>query len=190
MASVVGICNSALIKLGASTVMSLTDGSKNANLCNAQYARLRDELLRSHNWNFASTRRTLAQLSDIPAFGFDHAYQLPSDWLRTVSVHDNEAGDRAVRYKIEGRRLLCSAPRVYLRYVRQVTDPNEMDVAFRETLAWKIAADLAIPVVQSTTTREQMTDGFDASLARARAVDAIEDFPEPWPGSDWVMERH
>ena len=44
MSSKVGICNSALIKLGASTIMSLADGSKNASLCNEQYDKLRDDL--------------------------------------------------------------------------------------------------------------------------------------------------
>lgn len=190
MASVVGICNSALIKLGASTIMSLSDGSKNANLCNAQYERLRDDLLRAHGWNFATLRRTLAQLTEPPEFGFQHAYQLPSDWLRTVSVHDNSAGAGAVRYRIEGRKLLSDAPRIYLRYVRQATDPNEMDAAFREALAWKIAADLAIPIVQSSTTREQMESGFRSALVKARAVDAVEDFPEEPPESFWIVERH
>ena len=62
MASVLGICNSGLIKLGASTIMSLTEGTKNANLCNEQFAKLRDEVLRGHNWNFAIARAKLAQL--------------------------------------------------------------------------------------------------------------------------------
>lgn len=190
MASVVGICNSALIKLGATPVMSLNDGSKNANLCNAQFERLRDELLRSHVWNFASARRSLAQLAESPSFGFDYAYQLPSDWLRTVSVHDDDAGRGAVEYKIEGRRLLSNASGIHLRYIREVTDPNDMDAAFRETLAWKIAADLALPITQSTTTREQMTEGLRRALANARSVDAIEDFPEAFPESDWILERH
>lgn len=190
MASVVGICNSALIKLGASTIISLSDGSKNANLCNAQYDSLRDDLLRAHAWNFAVVRRTLAQLTEPPTFGFGHAYQLPSDWLRAVSVHDNDAGSGSVRYRIEGRRLLSDAPRVYLRYVRQVTDPNEMDADFREALAWKIAADLALPVTQSSTTREQMAVGFQSALVKARAVDAVEDFPEEAPESAWIAGRH
>ena len=48
MASVVDICNGALNQLGASTILSLTEDSKNARLCNARYTQVRDSLFRSH----------------------------------------------------------------------------------------------------------------------------------------------
>lgn len=190
MASVVGICNSALIKLGASTIMSLTEGSKNANLANEQFDKLRDELLRGHNWNFATARVKLAQLSEAPAFGFDYGYQLPADWLRSVSVHDNDAGLGAVAYKIEGRVLLSGASGIYLRYIRRISDPNDMDAAFRETMAWKLAADLALPITQSSTAMGEMREGYRIALIKARGVDAFEDFPESMPESDWVSGRN
>tara|TARA_R100001530_G_scaffold114015_1_gene80959 strand:+ start:206 stop:1021 length:816 start_codon:yes stop_codon:yes gene_type:complete len=58
--SEVAICNSALIKLGAAEISSLSDTNKRAQLCNAQYSKLRDELLRSHPWNFAIGRKVLS----------------------------------------------------------------------------------------------------------------------------------
>ena len=48
MASVVQICNSALNQLGAASITSLTDNSKNARLCNERYATVRDAVFRSH----------------------------------------------------------------------------------------------------------------------------------------------
>ncbi len=190
MASVVGISNSALVKLGATRIISLTEGTKNANLAGEQYEKVRDDLLRAHSWNFAMARAKLAQLSDAPAFGFDYAYQLPSDFLRAVSVHPGDAGAGNVPYKIEGRQLLAGATDIYLRYVRQVTDPNQMDAMFRETLAWALAVDLSIPITQTGTTREHMKDGLVAALSRAKSVDAIEDYPEAEPSSIWVSGRY
>ena len=190
MASKVGICNSALIKLGASTIMSLTDGSKNANLCNEQYARLRDDLLRSHPWNFAMKRAKLAQLATAPAFQFAYAYQLPADWLRTVSVHDNDAGAGSARYRIEGRTILADVSEIYLRYVGVVDDPNGMPISFQEAFAWRLAADLAQAVTQSTTVQEAMLQGLRPALATAKSIDAIEDFPDSQPQSDWVTLRY
>ena len=190
MASKVGICNSALIKLGASTIMSLTDGSKNANLCNEQYDRLRDDLLRAHPWNFAMKRAKLAQLSTEPAFQFAHAYQLPADWLRTVSVHDNAAAAGAVHYRIEGRSILANASGIYLRYVGVIDDPNDMPVSFQEAFAWRLASDLAQAVTQSTTVQEAMLQGLRPALATAKSIDAVEDFPEAQPQSDWVIQRY
>ncbi len=190
MASTVGICNSALIKLGATTIMSLTEGSRNANLCLEQYEKLRDDLLRAHNWNFAIMRARLARLSSAPAFGFAHAWQLPTDWLRTVAVFDSPAGAGAVRYRIEGRRILADAEALWLRYVARIEDPNEMDASFREALAWRLAVDFAVPIAQSSTALRDAEEGFRSALVRARSVDAIEDFPEAPPESDWVAMRH
>jgi hypothetical protein len=189
MASIVGICNSALIKLGASTITSLTEGSKNANLCGEQYGKTRQALLRQHPWNFAIARAKLAQLAAPPPFEFAHAYQLPSDWLRTLAVSDNEGGVGAIEYRIEGRTLLAGADDVYLRYVKDETDPNAMDASFREALAFALAADLAIAITQSSTTRDQMLQGLNAALLAARSIDAIEDFPEPDPDPAWVAAR-
>lgn len=192
MASDVGICNSALIKLGVGipiTAIDPSDGTKNANLCSEQYAKLRDDLLRAHDWNFAVKRVKLGQLSDTPAFGFDFAYQLPSDWIKTLLVSPSISDSAAVRYAIEGRTILSNSSDIYLRYISRITDPNVMDASFREALAWRIAIDLAQPVTASTTVQEAMQRGFDRKIAGADAQDAIEDWPPLRPESSWISAR-
>ncbi len=182
-----------MIKLGQTTPITSidpSDGSKAANLCAEQYDKLRDELLRSHLWNFAAARVKLAQLSDAPAFGFDYAYQLPAAWFRVVTVHDNSNGVGQVVYKIEGRTLLSNATNIYLRYVQKIADANTMDSQFREVLAFRIAMDLALPMTQSMSTRENMTKGFEAALSAAKGTDAVEDFPDAEPEDDWVAARY
>ena len=101
MASDTSIANQAMRMLKANRITSLTDGSNNANAANDVFAEVREELLRSHAWNFATKRQKLAQLSTVPVFEFDNAYALPSDWIRTVSVHDNDAGAGTVLYREE-----------------------------------------------------------------------------------------
>jgi hypothetical protein len=189
MASIVGICNSALVKLGATRIVQLTEGSKNANLCSEQFEKVRDDLLRSHVWNFAIKRAKLAMLAETPAFGFDAAFQLPSDFLRVASVHPDAAGGATTPYRIEGRQLLSNAGSIYLRYIYRVTDPNAMDVHFREALAWALALDLSIPITQSNSMRQMMDEGLRMQLAKAKSVDAIEDYPEAEPATAWVAER-
>ena len=189
MASETGICNSALVKIGAARIVSLDEGSRNANACAELYPKLRDDLLRGHAWNFAIVRVKLARLVSTPAFGFTYEYQLPVDWLRTLAVFDNDAGDGDVDYRIEGRRLRCSAEDVYLRYVRVVTDANDMPSDFREALALMLARDLAIPIAQSNTLREIMGEAFRDAVGRAKSTDAIEDHPDALPDGSWVAVR-
>ena len=82
MASEVSICNRAMALLGANTITSLSDGSTEANVCNAVYADARDAVLRSYPWSCAIKRATLAQLSSDPVWGFDKAYSLPKKILK------------------------------------------------------------------------------------------------------------
>ncbi len=78
MASVVDICNGALNQLGASTILTLTEDSKNARLLNARYTQVRDSLFRNHPWNCLQKRVELAADTATPAWGFHHNshYQL------------------------------------------------------------------------------------------------------------------
>ena len=92
MATEVSICSNALRRLGDDPITSLTDDTERARLCNAFYVPARDLVLRSHPWNFAVTRATLAQLSDTPAYEYSYQYALPNDpyCLRVLSMeyHD------------------------------------------------------------------------------------------------------
>lgn len=56
------ICNSALQKLGAEDITSLSDTTRRAVLCNRQYNKIRLKLLRSHPWNFAIKRAILSRI--------------------------------------------------------------------------------------------------------------------------------
>lgn len=189
MASKVGIANSALIKLGAARIIALTDDNKNAKLCNEQYDKMRLDLLRSHNWNFSVTRIKMAQLATAPTFEWDHAYQLPADWLRTVSVHGDDAGVSNIRYRVERGNILADHDDVWLRYVADITDVGLFDASFAECLAWRLALDLAISITQSNPTFERMGVGLKDAVRAAKATDAIEDYPEQPPESAWITAR-
>ncbi|MGE0255080.1 MAG: hypothetical protein AB7N54_13065 [Alphaproteobacteria bacterium] len=190
MADAVGIVNSALLKIGArATVTALTEGTPNANAAAALYPKVRDDLLRAHAWNFAAARVRLAELAVPPAYGFARAFALPGDWLRTVAVHDSEAGQGAVAYRMEGGAVLSDAAALWLAYVRRVTDANEMTADFRETLALALAVELALPVANSGTLRDRLEATLRRRLRQARGIDAVEDFPPAFPAGSWANVR-
>ena len=189
MADITGLCNSALSKIGAARITSLEEGSKNANLCASLYARCRDDLLRAHSWNFATARAKLARRSVAPTFGYDAAYALPADWLRSIAAYADEAGLRVLEFKIEGDSLLCDADDVYLRYVRRVEDVILMSADFRETLASLLARELAVPIAQSNSLEEKLEARFRSRLRRARTTDGLEDRADPLPLGAWAEVR-
>jgi len=193
MPGVTDVINVALRHIGQTPIVSLTDGSTSANTADDIYEELRDSLLRAHNWNFATKRVKLAQSATAPAFEFDYAYPLPSDWLRTVSVHDNDAGHGTVLYRMEQisgqNAIVTSSSALYLRYVHRVTDPNLMTADFRTTLEFALARDLAIPLAGSRTLRTDMGDEFKSAKAAARSSDAMGSFPELRPRGSWAASR-
>jgi len=169
MASIVDICNGALNQLGASTILTLTEDSKNARLCNARYTQIRDSVFRSHPWNCLQKRLQLAADSDAPAWGFTKQYTLPADCLRVLTILDYDAD-----YKIEGRKILTDNSTMKILYISRVEDPNEYDELLRETLSAAIAADIAYAVTSSNPTATNMYNLFQSKLKEARFVDSTE----------------
>lgn len=185
MVSVVGIVNSGLIKVGADPITSLADDSVEARAANSQYEKLRDEVLRAHPWNFAIARSRLARLAEAPPFGFSFQYQLPVDSLRVLTMNEGRS-----RFEIEGRRLLTDEESADIVFVRRVTDPNEFDAMFREALAYRIAADLAYPLANSTTLSSAMMQLYRDALALARSVDGQESGAQRvLEASAWIEAR-
>ena len=169
MASIVDICNGALNQLGATTILSLTEDSKNARLCNSRYTQVRDALFRSHPWNCLQKRIELAADSVAPAWGFSYQYTLPADCLRLLVILDYDSN-----YKVEGRKVLSNTSSMKILYVARVTDPNEYDELLRETLSAALGADIAYGVTSSSPVTQNMYTLFQNKLRDARFVDSTE----------------
>ncbi len=171
MASVVDICNGALNQLGASTILSLTEDSKNARLCNARYTQVRDSLFRSHPWNCLIKRVELAKDTETPSWGFSYQFTLPADYLRVLTILNYDYD-----YKIEGRKIVANHGTVKIQYVSRVTDPNQYDELLRETISSALAADIAYAVTSSNPVASNMYNLFQDKLKEARFVDATEGY--------------
>ena len=169
MASTVDICNGALNQLGATTILSLTEDSKNARLCNSRYTQVRDGLFRTHPWNCLQKRVELAADTTAPAWGFSYAYTLPADCLRLLRILDYDSN-----YKVEGRKIFSNTSSMKILYIGRITDPNEYDELLRETLSASLAADIAFAVTSNNTTATNMYNLFQDKLKDARFVDSTE----------------
>lgn len=189
MASSIEICNSALQKLGASRIVSLTQDSKNARACNTCYEHQRDAELRAHQWNFSIERATLAADSPVPDWGPTNSFTLPSDFLRLA---DPDAFDSIIEndWQIEGRKIFTndSAP-LYLRYVKKVTDVQVMDSSFKEALACRMAIHMCEELTQSNTKKAGLRDDYRYAIAEARKINSFENVAKVPPQDDWINVR-
>jgi hypothetical protein len=171
MASVVGICNGALNQLGATTILSLTEDSKNARLCNARYSEVRDAVFRSHPWNCLQKRVEVSSSVTVPAWGFSYQYDLPGDCLRLLRILEYDSD-----HKVEGRSILSNSETMKILYISRVTDPNQYDELLRETLSSALGADIAYAITSNNTTSQNMITSYQEKLRDARFVDSTEGY--------------
>ncbi len=187
--SSVAICNIALGMVGGKRIQSIeSPTSFEEIMCSILYEPTVEEVLRSHEWACAIHRQELAQLADPPITGdFGYAYQLPQDpyCLRALNIPD---APEAV-YIVEGRTLLCSLSQVKLRYIKRVSDPTQFDSLLVKAIAFRLAADLAVPIKDSQISFDQAIKMYELQLRRAATINALErEGPEPGDESFTVRD--
>jgi hypothetical protein len=188
--SKVRIANRALQAIGAKGgITTLPDPSNpNAVKVNNIWDEIVDGVLADVKPRFATLRAALAQSGTDPtnADQWHYAYPLPSDYLCPAVDNADDpwiwpAGIEP--YSIEtlssSDESLCvmtnydssSADDVYVLYIRRVTDPTKYFPAFQTCLAYRLAAELALSVVESITKHQDMMTLYERALKKAKAVD-------------------
>lgn len=183
-ASVVGICNSALVKIGGELISTLSDDTKRARLCNEQYEKKRDEVLYSHPWNFALTRTTLSPDVAEPEYEYAYQYSMPSDCLRVYRMEDD-----SIEFKVEGRKILCDESSLSFLYIAKIVDVTKFTPLFCEALSYALAEDLAFSLRNSVPLAKSMAEMREQVMRRARSLDAQEGTPERITADEWLNAR-
>ncbi len=168
------ICNRALGRLGESRILDITDEGAPGRACQLHFAATRDEVLRSHRWNFATSRVALSRLSEAPAFGWTYQYSLPSDFIRALEVNGTEDG-LGDPWTIEGGNLLTNDETVNLLYVRREENVSKWDALFQEALSIKLAMKLGPVLRGSSSGVGDLGDEYlRVTAPLARRIDANE----------------
>lgn len=173
MPSQVAIINIALSKIGDYYISSTTDGTKQATFALIHWENIRDSLLQSHPWNFATERVQLARLAGTP-IGFDYKYQLPTDCLKVQKMSVDGSFDYAdyINYKVEGGVLLSDETTVYIKYTKQMTDPSTWSPLFVRAFAILLALALSEPLGSAPTSDKQLLmQEYGAYIDEAKGVD-------------------
>jgi hypothetical protein len=173
----VEIVNSALNKIGARRITSLSDGSKAAIIANDQYDRLRKEVLRSHPWNFAIAYAQLAATVNTPIWTkqWTKEFVIPTDVLRVLETDLTSDADWELGNNTDNNKVIfTNSTSLKIKYIKDITNTTRFDAMFDEALAMRIAADLAYPLVQSQTVQQNMFNAYLRFMADARTMDAQE----------------
>lgn len=181
----VDCCNSALQRVGATTIMSLSDNSPEARACSVAYDSNRRDELRKHPWTFAITRAQLAPDATAPAFDYKYQFTMPSDCLRILRPADYD-----LDWVVEGRKILTNNDTVLnVRYIVDVTDPTQWDPNFYNVVAGALAVDICERLTQSNTKKQMLVQQYESDVRMARRMNAFEAGPTTPVDDPWWIAR-
>lgn len=177
MTALTEIFNAAFTALGEEGVTdALTDTSHKATIARARWPFTLDAVLRSHPWNCASELAVLAPLSTAPAWKYSFQYTLPTDpWcLRILEVDQLDSCD----WQVFGRKIFTNqGTSISIRYVKRITDYNEVDGALMDSLVDALASELAFAQIGSPEIAKLRQETFNAKNSWARTIDGQEGKP-------------
>ena len=173
--SSIELCSQALLKIGASTISSFEDGTAEAEIAGGLYPLIRDAQLSAHPWSFATAQASLPRLVSEPLADFDHAFQLPGDFLKAISAGQPGVG-RGLTYRVSGQRLHASTDEVVLTYVYRPAE-GDFPPFFSQTLVARLAAEFCLPLTENTSRADRLRRQADDEFSLAKLIDSQQDTP-------------
>jgi hypothetical protein len=132
----------------------LDDNLTEAKVMKAAFDDVRDAVLREAKPLCATFRASLVQTT-APDFGWDNAYQLPTDPY-CLSVNQVNGLSNKSEWTVEGRKLLTNNGTAQIKYTGRVTDTGQLDPLVVTALAARLAAETCYALTQNRALSNDM----------------------------------
>jgi len=167
------LCNAALNRLQVGEITDFdTDTTNLGDACRQHLPLLIEDVLTGYDWNGLSKRAELVENETPPEFGYDHAYDLPSDFMRFCGEDEPDVDP----YVVESGQLLTDAGEVYIRYVYLPTALSGFPHYLIPALVAGLAARMARGLTSSDALQKAVSNEYEqpiiGALARAKQADA------------------
>jgi len=171
------IANMALAVLDEAPIDTLDQDTKAARLLNLHFDLTREAELSKHNWVFAilsvSVDGTDTGSGDCT---LNWAYELPSDCIRPLPLTDNGEPDGVpISWRQDAGLIYTnmSGP-LTIRYLANLTDPNDWDALFTEVLVAALAIKVAHPLTKKAGMIDIARSAYDRALDAAFTAQSIQ----------------
>lgn len=183
----IALCSRALIRIGAGSIAAFDDGTTEAEVAANLYPSVRDAMLSSHPWTFATAQVRLPRLVAEPVADYDYAYRLPADFLRVLSAGAGTKG-RGIDYRIVENRLHTHSNEVILSYIFR-PDETSFPAFFDSALIARLAAEFCLPLTESTSRAEYLQKQATEDYRHAKLIDAQQDIPASFENYSLIEVR-
>jgi hypothetical protein len=183
MASDVDICNLALSHVANDaniTSIDPPDPTVEADHCARFYPIVRDQILESHAWRFATRRIALAELAVNPVDHWAFAYGVPAQLIRPLAILQSESTDDTQVYEFAVEITQDGTDVIYtniedavLKYIGRVTDPGKFTPMFVVAFSYLLAYYVAGPLTKDLKLKQSLMQYYmQVALPQAQASDA------------------
>ena len=182
------IWNVAAISLAIGEFTSVTEDSLKRARFDARWKSFKRKFLHAHKFKSAVTAISLAAVTnfdDERKGGWAHAYAFPCDYLRALTINDDETFASSGRFEVladpqMNRKLLLTnepAP-VVLKYIYDVDNLGLLDPSVAEALGLSFGLLFAKKMVDSVAHIKEMKIEQRKALKDALATDGFEGSPK------------
>lgn len=191
---VLDIVNLALSRLGESPIASMDEASPAAVTARAQYDPARRAALRSYNWTFSLRRKKLNRLLAPVEGHYQYTFQLPADCLRPLRLVSPiegtppDTGGTVGFEPVGDGRICCDEEDPLLEYVADVTDPTKFDDLFVESLSYRLASGMAMPITGDPAQWQNLLQAA-RQFEREAAAQSGRERRDPGGGNIYVEAR-
>jgi hypothetical protein len=185
----ISVCNIALAEVRAQSIVTIDDGTPQANACAIHYDDCLQLLLESHEWGFATVRNTLALLA---------VNDRPGEWLYAYAAPEDMASKAAIiwplqtplsgvyypwpynwprppfywqQFIIQGGVVYSNLEGALLQYVSRDIEEAAMPARFKRALALELASRLATTLLDDRAKKGDLIQQAEAEKRRAIADD-------------------
>ena len=183
------IASMALIRLGAGPITSFTANTREAQVVSNMYDTVTTTLFSYANWNFATTKVALAQLSQtILDKNYDYVYQLPSSIVKVLGIFDAN-GNYDENYSVEDDKVYTNFAVANLVYIKE-QDEADFPAYFTECLVAKLAFEMSEALTGIGSIHERLYNEFQNKLRQARISDGQEEPAKTIVGPGSLIRAH
>lgn len=164
------MANTALTRINKQVLQTLDDSSTSAMLCNQLIPQCVKMVLNQNDWHSARKRALIAPQLESPAFGYDHQFAMPSDFVRLVKVESE------LPWEKEGEMILSDEEALAIIYIAYPNTPDTLDPLIVDTITTLLAAQLSVSLTSDSTITNLLYQETEQKLYKAKLA---EDAGEP-----------
>jgi len=195
LADQLGIVNKALGHISVAPIVSMSEASPAAQLATRIWDTCRQEVLKGHDWSFATSITALSTANyTIVAQDWQYAYQYPAVALEVWHVYytakDKKQDFRVVYDPVNAAKVILSnTVDAIAEYTYDLTVTTGYDAHFVSVLAYFLAANMAKLLTGDSDLAKKMLDMYNSYMSDAERMSSYEAGGPATPQSAFVDAR-